>query len=166
MLLVLAALLSAPTAAVPFLEMSAGPLLLHKSGHAGLDSGPLVRLDAGLPLSERFAAELWAAGSMQAAPLGSQRGSGDQALVGGGIGGRLLVHQFDAEGRLGLWARGGLGYLAATSGEGAYGPTGFGGAALVFQPWVKRFAIGVEADAVGTRSALGLLILPTLRCSL
>ena len=164
MLLLLAALLTAPTAAAPFFEMSAGPLLLHKSGRAGLDSGPLVRLDAGLFLTERLAAEAWAAGSMQAAPLGAP---GDEALVGGGVAARFLLHQFDAEGRLGLWARAGAGYLAATSGQGgSYGPAGFGGAALVFQPFVKRFALGLEADAVGTRNALGVLILPTLRCSL
>ncbi len=164
MLLALALMAAAPLAAAqsqPWLEISAGPMVLHRNG--GLDSGPLLRMQVALPLTERLAGELWAAGSLESAPLGRP---GDQALVGGGLAARFLLHQFDAEGRFALWAHGGAGYLAAAAGNGLSGPTGFGGAAFVFQPLIRRFALGVEADAVGARSAFGFALLPTLRCAL
>lgn len=162
MLLALALMVAAPLAQQqPWLEISAGPMVLHRNG--GFDNGPLVRLQAAVPLGERFAGELWAAGSLQSAPLGRP---GDQALVGGGLAARFLLHQFDTEGRFALWAHGGAGYLAAAAGDGLSGPTGFGGAALVFQPLIRRFAVGLEADAVGARGAFGLALLPTLRCAL
>lgn len=163
MLFALALMVAAPMAPQqqPWLEMSGGPLVLHRNG--GLDSGPLVRMQVALPLGERFAGELWAAGSMQSAPLGRP---GDQAMVGGGLAGRFLLHQFDQEGRFALWAHAGAGYLAAAAGNGLSGPTGFGGAAFLFQPVIRRFALGLEADAVGARGAFGFALLPTLRCSL
>ena len=167
MLLALALMIAAPVAlpqqqlSEAWLEMSAGPMVLRHNG--GFDSGPLLRLQAGLPLGERFAAELWAAGSLQSAPLGVP---GDQALLGGGLAGRFLLHQFDAEGRFALWAHAGAGYFAAAAGNGLSGPTGFGGAAFVFHPLIRRFALGLEADAVGARGGFGLALLPTLRCAL
>ena len=174
MLLALALLAAAPAAATPtapaaatpaqqkpWLEISGGPMVLRRDG--GFDSGPLLRLQVAVPLGERFAAELWAAGSLESAPLGRP---GDQALVGGGLAGRLLLHEFDAEGRLALWAHGGAGYLASAAGTSLSGPTAFGGAAFVFQPVIRRFAVGLEADAVGARGAFGLALLPTLRCAL
>jgi hypothetical protein len=164
--MLLALLLAAPLAATgtqsqPWLEISGGPMVLHRNG--GLDSGTLVRMQVAIPLAERLAGELWAAGSLESAPLGRP---GDQALVGGGLAARFLLHQFDAEGRFALWAHGGAGYLASAAGNGLSGPTGFGGAAFVFQPIIRRFALGVEADAVGARGAFGFALLPTLRCAL
>jgi hypothetical protein len=166
MLLALALMVAAPLAqpqpsSQPWIEMSGGPMVRHRNG--GFESGPLLRLQAALPLGERFAGELWAAGSLQSAPLGRP---GDQALVGGGLAARFLLRQFDTEGRFALWAHGGAGYLAAAAGNGLSGPTGFGGAALVFQPLIRRFAIGLEVDAVGARGAFGFAVLPTLRCAL
>lgn len=164
--MLLALLIAAPLAAAtqpqqPWLETSFGPMVLHRNG--GFESGPLLRMQVALPLGERFAGELWAAGSLQSAPLGRP---GDQALVGGGLAARFLLHEFDAEGRFALWAHGGAGYLAAAAGTSLSGPTGFGGAAFVFQPLIRRFAVGLEADAVGARSAFGFAVLPTLRCAL
>ena len=43
---------------------------------------------------------------------------------------------------------------------------GFGGAQLLFQPFLNRFAFGLEVDAVGVRSGLGFAVLPSLRCAL
>ena len=53
--------------------------------------------------------------------------------------------------------------LATPTGSG---PAGFAGAQLLFQPFVKRFALGLEIDAVAVRSGLGLAVLPSLRCAL
>jgi hypothetical protein len=75
------ATLSSSPSARPWVDVSAGPLFLHRSGRAGLDSGPLVRLHLGMPLGERFAAELWASGALQSAPLGTP---GDSAIASGG----------------------------------------------------------------------------------
>ena len=42
---------------------------------------------------------------------------------------------------------------------------GFGGALLTFQPFLARFTLGLEADAVAWRTALGMAVLPSLRCT-
>jgi hypothetical protein len=152
---------AAPSSQKPWLEMSGGPVVLHESGRSGLGTGPLLRLGIGYPLGERFAAELWFSGALENGPFGS---AGDRALVGGGAGGRMLLRSF-AEGKLGLWAHAGLGWAAPAAGGGRNGATGFAGAILAFQPFVKRFQIGLEADAVAYRSSWGVALLPSLRCS-
>src|SRR3954465_11659484 len=95
----------------PWVEMSAGPMLLRESGRSGVGSGPLVRLDVGYPMGERFAAEVWLSGAMESAPSGPV---GDRALVGGGVGGRALLKRFSDDGKLALWGHAGAGWgLAA-----------------------------------------------------
>lgn len=160
-MLVLALVMAAATPQ-PWVEMSAGPMLLHQSGRSGVGTGPLVRLDVGYPFGERFAAEVWLSGAMQSAPSGPL---GDRALVGGGAGGRALVTRFGDEGKLALWAHAGAGWGVAAAGEGQPGPTGFAGALLSFQPFVKRFTLALEADGVAYRDAFGIALLPSLRCS-
>ena len=155
-------LIAAATPQQPWVEMSAGPVLLHESGRAGVGSGPLVRLDLGYPLSERVAGELWLSGAVENAPRSSP---GDRAIVAAGAGGRLLVTQLDADGKLGLWAHAGAGWGAQAAGDGVPGPTGFAGALLSFQPFVKRFQLGLEGDVVAYRHAYGFAVLPSLRCS-
>lgn len=153
------------TAAVPqqrWVEMSAGPLLLHEGGRSGLGTGPLVRLDAGYQLWDRVAAELWLSGALQNAPMGAP---GDSAILAAGVGSRVLLTRLDAEGRLNLWAHLGAGFGALAAGDGASGPTGFGGALISFQPFVRRFQLGVEMDAVAYRKAFGVAVLPSLRCT-
>jgi hypothetical protein len=156
------ALVMAAAAPQPWVEMSAGPMLLHEGGRSGMGSGPLVRLDVGVPFGERFAAEVWLSGAMESAPSGPL---GDRALVGGGAGGRALLQRFGEEGKIALWAHAGAGWGMAAAGEGQAGPTGFAGALLSFQPFVKRFTLGLEADAVAYRNAYGIALLPSLRCS-
>lgn len=160
----LAATLAAGSATAeqkPWLEMLAGPVALHQTGRSGFGSGPLVRLTAGLPFGERAAGELWMSGSLESAPQGAR---GDHAFAAVGLGGRVLLHHFDADGKLGLWARAGAGWAIPAAGEGRNGPTGFGGALLSFQPFTKRFQLGLEVDVLGYRSTVGAAVLPQLRC--
>ena len=160
-MLMLALVLSA-AAPQPWVEMSAGPMLLHESGRSGVGTGPLVRLDVGYPLGERFAAEAWLSGAVESGPSGPL---GDRALVGGGAGGRALLHRFGGEGAFALWAHAGAGWGLAAAGEGQPGPTAFAGALLSFQPFIKRFTLALEADGVAYRNAYGVALLPSLRCS-
>src|SRR3954468_13527493 len=97
MLLALAIAAATPQ---PWVEMSARPMLLRESGRPGLGSGPLIRMGVGYPLADRFAAEVWLSGAMQSAPHGAP---GDQALVGAGIGGRMLVNPFWAADKPGVF---------------------------------------------------------------
>jgi hypothetical protein len=146
----------------PWVGMSAGPVLLRQSGRPGVGSGPLVRVEVGYPLADRVAAEVWLTGAMESAPLGTP---GDRALLGAGAGARVLVSRLDSSGKLGLWMHGGAGWGAPIAGDGQHGPTGFAGLLLSFQPFVKRFTLGLETDAVAWRSAVGIAILPSLRCT-
>jgi len=160
--MLLLALMLATASPQPYVGMSAGPVLLHQSGRTGLGSGPLVRLELGFPLSERWAAEAWLTGAMESAP---SRSPGDRALLGAGGAGRLLVVRAGSEGNVGLWLHAGAGWGAPIAGDGTHGPTGFAGAQLTFQPLLKRFLLGIEADAVAWRNTVGVALLPTLRCS-
>jgi hypothetical protein len=160
--MLLALLIAAAAPQQPWVELSAGPLVLHQSGRSGLGSGPLVRLDLGYQLHERAAVELWLSGAVESAPLGAP---GDHAILGAGAGGRLLVVRLDSEGKLGLWAHGGAGWGASPGGDGAPGPQGFGGAMLSFQPFVKRFQLGFEVDVLAYKHALGVPLLPSLRAT-
>lgn len=146
----------------PWVELQAGPAVLHEAGRSGLGSGPLVRVDLGYEMTERWAAEVWLSGAMQSAPL---HAPGDTAIVGGGLAGRFLLKTFDDRGRVGLWAHGGLGWSALAAGQGAPGPTEFAGAILTFQPFVQKFQVGLEADAVAFRKTIGAALLPALRCT-
>ncbi len=160
-MLLLALLLAAAAPQKPWLEMQAGPMFLRDAGRSALTHGPLVRLGLGYSLGDRAAAELWLSGVMQSAPQGV---SGDRALVSGGAGGRVMLFAFD-EGKLGLWARGGIGWALPVAGDAQGGPTGFAGALLSFQPFVKRFSLALEVDGLAYRNSLGLALLPSLRCS-
>lgn len=161
--MLLAMLIAAATAQQPWVEMSAGPVVLHESGRAGLGTGPLVRMDLGYPVTQRLAAEVWLSGTLEAAPMGAP---GDRAILGAGGGGRFLLRRFGDESKLGLWAHVGAGWGALAAGDGApAGPTGFAGALLSFQPFVKRFELGLEVDAVGYRKTIGAAVLPSLRCA-
>ena len=158
-----ALLIAAVTPQQPWVEMSAGPAFLHQSGKSGVGSGPLLRLDLGYPFQEdRLAAELWLSGNLQNAPMGSP---GDSAIVAAGAGGRILMARLDSEGKVGLWAHAGGGWGAVAAGDGAPGPTGFAGALVTFQPFLKRFQLGAELDAVAYRHAIGAAVLPSLRCT-
>jgi hypothetical protein len=157
--MLLAILLAATT---PYLEMSGGPVFLHQSGRRGVGSGPLLRLNLGTPVTEVLAAELWLSGAMDRAPLASP---GDRALVAAGAGGRLLVSHFGEERKWGLWLHAGAGLGVSAGGDGSPGPTGFAGALLSFQPFLKRFMFGIEADGVAWKDAIGLAVLPSLRCT-
>jgi hypothetical protein len=162
MLALAAVLLAAPlpvTQKGPFLEMQAGPQVLLRD--AGRSVGPEVRLDVGLGFNDRFAAEAWLSGALVDAPL---RTPGDQSRIGAGLAGRARLLQLDADAKLGLWGRVGAGYAFANS--GGSGPAAFGGAQLLWQPFVRRFAVGVEVDALAVRSGLGFAVLPSLRCAL
>lgn len=161
-MLMLAMMLAAAVPPQPYVGMSAGPVLLRESGRAGMGSGPMVRLEVGYPVGDRLAAEAWLTGAMESAPL---HAPGDRALVGAGLGGRFLVARAGSEGNLGLWLHAGAGWGAPVAGDGGFGPTGFGGALLTFQPFLKRFTLGFEADAVAWRRTIGLALLPTLRCA-
>ena len=137
-------------------------MLLHQSGRAGIGTGPLVRLEIGYPVTDRLAAEGWLTGAMESAP---GRTPGDRALLGGGLGGRLLLLRAGSEGDFAFWLHAGAGWGAPVSGEGGHGLAGFGGALVTFQPFIKRFTLGLEADAVAWQKTIGLALLPTLRCS-
>jgi hypothetical protein len=147
----------------PWLELDAGPTWLHHSGVRGLASGPQVRFSLGTSLGERAAAELWLAGSLQSPP-GAQLG--DEGTAGGGLGARLLLHDFTADGKLQLFVRGGAGWMGATTAGAPQGAAGFAGAMLLLKPEVKRFAFGLELEATSIGGAFGFALLPTLRCAL
>jgi hypothetical protein len=161
-MLMVAMLVAAAAPQQPWVEMSAGPVMLRESGRSGVGTGPLVRVQVGYPLTDRVAGEVWLSGAMESAPMGAP---GDSALLGVGAAARVLVSRLDSSGKLGLWMHGGAGWGAPVAGDGQHGPTGFAGVLLSFQPFVKRFNIGLEADAVAWRSAVGLAILPSLRCT-
>jgi hypothetical protein len=162
-MLAVALLLAAPAALPvtqrgPFVEMQAGPQVLFRG--RGVGSGPEVRLDLGLGVTERFAFEGWISGALENAPL---RAPGDQSRLGAGLAARARLYQFDGEGRLALWGRAGAGFASS---PGQSGPLGFGGAQILWQPFVKRFAFGVETDALLLRGGAGFAVLPSLRCAL
>ena len=163
MIALIAALLAAPPMPVSqrgaWVEMQAGPQLLFRDRGAGI--GPEVRLDIGLGLSERLAAEAWLSGALEEAPL---RSPGDQSRVAAGLAARARLFQLDSDGKLMVWGRAGAGWAVAT--PTGSGPAGFAGAQLLFQPFVKRFALGLEVDAVAVRSGFGFAFLPSLRCAL
>jgi hypothetical protein len=161
-MLMLAMFLAAATPQKPWIEMSAGPMFLHQSGRPGLGTGPLVRLELGRPLGERVAAELWVSGILETAPLGVP---GDHALLGAGVGLRYLLLHLDSEDKLNLWAHGGAGWGAPVAGEGSNGPAAFAGALLAFQPFVSRFSMGLEANALAWRSKVGVALTPSIRCT-
>ena len=147
----------------PWLELDAGPLALHHTGIRGFASGPQVRFAVGMPVGLNAAVELWGGGTLQSLPHGA---IGDEGTAGGGLGGRLLLHQFDADGRFQLFGRAGAGYMAATTKGAPQGFAGFAGALFMLQPPVKRFAFGLEVDATAVGNAYGLAVMPTLRCGL
>jgi len=156
-----AVVLAAAAAPQPWVGISGGPLLLRESGREGVGSGPLVRVEVGYPLADRVAAEVWLSSTMESAP---RRSPGDRALIAGGGGARLRVAHLDSDGEVSLWLHGAAGWGIPISGDGKHGPIGFGGALITFQPFVKRFTLGLEADAVAWRDTLGLAVLPSLRC--
>ena len=159
MLLALALAAAAPQ---PWVGISGGPILLRESGQPGVGTGSLVRVEVGYPVADRVAAEVWFSGAMASAPPAKP---GDHALLGGGGGARLLVTRLDSSGNLALWLHGGAGWGVPVDGDGKHGPMGFGGALLTFRPFIQRFTLGLEANAVAWRSALGVAVLPSLRCS-
>ena len=152
-----ALLLAVASPAKPWLEMQAGPMLLRGGG-----SGPLLRISVGQPFGERLAGELWLTGVLESAPLAAR---GDSALVGGGAGGRVLLRSFGSDDKLGIWARAGVGWSATAAGSGNQGPSAFGGLILAFQPFVKRFTVGLEGDALAFKTTVGFALLPSLRCT-
>jgi hypothetical protein len=156
------AMLLAATAPQPWIGMSAGPVLLQQSGRPGVGAGPMVRVEVGYPLGDRAAAEVWLGTTIESAPL---KTPGDFALISAGGGARLLVTRLDSDGKLGLWLHGGAGWGVPVAGDGDHGPTGFGGVLLTFQPFMKRFMLGLEADGVAWRKTVGVAILPSLRCT-
>jgi hypothetical protein len=160
--MLIVAMLLAAAAPQPWLAMSAGPVFLRQGGGQGMSTGPLVRLEVGYPVGDRLAASAWLSGLMQSAPEGAP---GDRALLGAGIGGRVLVLRTGSEDSIGFWLNAGAGWGAPLAGSGGPGLTGFGGALVTWNPFVKRFTLGLEADAIAWRSAFGLAVLPTLRCS-
>jgi len=163
MLVLALALVAAPALPVtqrgPFVEMQAGPQVLFRG--RGMGTGPEVRLDLGLGVSEKIAFEAWVSGALENAPL---RAPGDQSRLGAGLAARARLYQFDPEGKVALWGRAGAGFAATTPGQP--GPVGFGGAQILWQPFVKRFAFGLEADALVLRGGAGFAVLPSLRCAL
>jgi hypothetical protein len=156
------AMLFAAAAPQPYVGMSAGPVFLRESGRTGVGAGPMVRVEVGYPLADRVAAEVWLSTAIESAP---RQDPGDRALFAAGGGARLLVSRLDSEGKLGLWFHGGAGWGVPAAGTGQHGPLGFGGALLTFQPFLKRFTLGLEADAIAWRSTIGMAILPSLRCT-
>jgi hypothetical protein len=163
MIALIALLLAAPPLPVtqrgPWLEMQAGPEMIFRDHRGAV--GPEVRLDLGLGFTERLAVEAWLSGAFEPAPLPSPD---DRSRMGAGLAARARLFQLDSEGKVMLWGRAGAGYTFAT--PGGSGPVGFAGAQLLFQPFVKRFAFGVEVDGVAVRSGFGFAILPSLRCAL
>lgn len=162
MIALIAALLAAPPPVSqrgPWLEMQAGPQVSFRDRGAGV--GPEVRLGLGVGLTGRLAAEAWLSGALEEAPL---RSPGDRSRVAAGLAARARLFQLDSDGKAMVWGRVGAGWAAAM--PGGSGPAGFAGAQLLFQPFVNRFALGLEVDAVALRSGIGLAVLPSLRCAL
>ena len=162
MVALIAALLAAPVTASPpgsWLEMQAGPQVLFRQSGRGI--GPELRVSLGLPFAERAAAEVWLSGVLEEAPL---RSPGDQSRIGAGLAARARLIQFGSEGKVSLWGRLGAGWTAGS--PGASGPLGFAGAQVLLQPFVRRFAFGLEVDALAVRSGMGFAVLPSLRCAL
>ena len=166
-------LLALLIAAAPWLEMSGGPVFIAKGTAAG-GSGSMLRLEVGVPLGERVALEAWLSGAIASAPRSGPYDAapaelGTSAVPSLGLGGRLLLARFADQ--FGVWAHGGAGWAPYFGYGGRSGPTAFGGALLSFQPFVKRFSLGLEADAVvwnnilGPDNAVALAVLPSLRCS-
>jgi hypothetical protein len=151
-------------AAAPWLEISGGPMIVGHGSAAG-SAGPMARIEVGMPLTERFAAEGWVAGQIANAPL---HAPGDNALLSAGIGGRFRMLQLGSQS--GLWAHAGGGW-APSVGTGRSGPTAFAGALVTFQPFLKRFQLGLEGDAyvvgnaLGPTSSVAFALLPSLRCT-
>jgi hypothetical protein len=146
-------------AATPWVEMSGGPVFGRGSG------GPMARLDVGLPVADRFAVEGWMSGYMSA----TNAAPGDVAVMAAGGGARLLIAQLGSQ--AGLWAHAGAGWAPYVGYGGHGGPTGFAGALLAFQPFLKRFSLGVEVDeyvfsnVFGPGNTAALAVLPYLRCT-
>ena len=161
-MVLVAMLLAATVPQQPSVGISAGPVFVRESGRAGVGSGPLLRVDVGYPVGEYLAAEIWMETAIERAPMSSP---GDRGLIAGGGGARLLVTRFGTDGKLGLWMHGGAGWGLSIDGDGKHGPVGFGGALFTMKPFVKRFTVGLEADAVAWRNSIGLAVLPSLRCA-
>ena len=121
-----------------------------------------LRLAAGIGIGTRAAGEVWLSGALTSAPMARP---GDEALYGGGLGGRLRIGDIGESGKLSIWARGGLGYGVFGADVG-HGPMGFAGGLLVYQPMMKRFSLAFELDVLGNRGGLGWALLPSLRCAL
>ena len=152
-------LLALLIAATPWVEMSGGPVFGRGS------NGPMARIEVGLPAADRFAFEGWMSGYLS----GTRGAPGDVAVMAVGGGARLLMVQLSAQ--TGLWAHAGGGWAPYVGYGGRGGPTGFAGALFAFQPLMKRFSLGVEADAYvfsnvfGAGNSVALAVLPYLRCS-
>src|SRR5256885_10618296 len=135
MLALALALVAAPALPVtqrgPFVEMQAGAQVLSRG--RGTGSGPEVRLDIGLGVTEKIAFEAWISGALENAPL---RAPGDQSRLGAGLAARARLYQFDPEGKVALWGRAGAGFAATTPGQP--GPLGFGGGQVLRPPFVTR----------------------------
>src|SRR3954471_878922 len=134
-------------AAQPWLSMEAGPMYLRNG--SGFGSGPVMRLAVGTPLGDRAAGEVWLTGALESAPVSNP---GDRALLGAGVGGRLMMHAFGPEEKLKLWARAGVGWSAMMGDNAAQGPSAFGGLLLAFQPFIQRFSVGLEGDAIAFKT--------------
>src|SRR5205823_11742109 len=132
----------------PGVAVWAGPRSLWHDGKPSL--GPELRLERVWGVKERLPADAWLSGAVEPAPLPSPD---DRSRLAAGVAARARLIQFDSEAKLMLWGHAGVGYSFAT--PSGSGPIGFGGAQLLFQPVVKRFAFGLEVDAVALRSGLG-----------
>ena len=160
--MLVAMLLAATAPQQPSVGISAGPVFVRESGKSGVGRGPLLRVDVGYPVGDRISAEIWLTSAIEQAPTSSP---GDRGLIAGGGGARLLVSRLGSDGTLGFWMHGGAGWGLSIDGDGKHGPVGFGGALVTVQPFVKRFTLGLEADAVAWRNAIGVAVLPSLRCA-
>ncbi len=151
-------LLALLIAAAPWLEITGGPTFV-----AGHGTGPTARVEVGVPAGDRLAGEAWISGLIDSTPLTSS------AILSAGVGGRVLVTPLSSP--LGLWAHAGAGWSPDIGYSARSGPTAFAGAILSFQPFLKRFSLGLEADAtlwsrsLGPTDAVGLSLLPYLHCS-
>ena len=156
-------LLALLIAAAPWVEVSGGPVIVGR-GDAARSQGPMARIDLGVPVAERLAVEGWMSGFMS-----SSREPGDAAVMSLGGGARFRMANLSQQ--TALWAHLGGGFSPYVGYGGRAGPTAFAGAILAFQPFIKRFSVGLEADAYvfartrGPTNAVGLAVLPYLRCS-